>query len=172
MRLLYVYAFRYMRPFWAALELQPQDTLTADSSEFCRGSRRVDEILLDWMLQAFKSSASRQIPFFGYTFITSLTHKSVNFPLSYDAVLADTLRKLKESGLLDNTFLLLLGDHGVRIGSFRFTVTGKLQDRFVAEASNSKLRQVCGLELAFSLLIVLYAAFNLMVSVVFNKLFV
>ncbi|KAK3704128.1 hypothetical protein QZH41_019027, partial [Actinostola sp. cb2023] len=39
------------------------------------------------------------------------------------------LKDMKESGSLDNTLLVVMGDHGIRYGAIRKTILGKLEER-------------------------------------------
>ncbi|KAH7694213.1 Protein F07C3.3, partial [Aphelenchoides avenae] len=66
---------------------------------------------------------------FAFNFFTGLTHASANNVELFDAPLADTLDRLNRSGLFDNTFVIIMGDHGQRISSIQNTYTGRIEER-------------------------------------------
>lgn len=43
--------------------------------------------------------------------------------------LVNFLEDMKKTGYLDNTFLIIMGDHGIRYGAIRKTMLGKLEER-------------------------------------------
>lgn len=59
----------------------------------------------------------------------SLGHEDVNALGFADEDLSTFLRDMKESGYLDNTLLVVMGDHGIRYGAIRKTILGKLEER-------------------------------------------
>ena len=61
--------------------------------------------------------------------INNLIHDDPSFLGHADEVLMDLYTQFEESGYLENTVFILLGDHGFRSGSFRATVQGKLEER-------------------------------------------
>lgn len=46
-----------------------------------------------------------------------------------DTLFADTLQKLYSNGLLENTLLLVMSDHGYRFGDVRSTTSGWFEDK-------------------------------------------
>uniref|UniRef100_A0AC35F2V5 Uncharacterized protein n=1 Tax=Panagrolaimus sp. PS1159 TaxID=55785 RepID=A0AC35F2V5_9BILA len=54
---------------------------------------------------------------FSFNFFTGLTHASANNLELYDIPVSDALARMEFKGILDNTFLLIMGDHGQRIAS-------------------------------------------------------
>ncbi|VDM82117.1 unnamed protein product [Strongylus vulgaris] len=66
---------------------------------------------------------------FSFSFLTSLTHDKPNNIQLIDDVLSDRLRLLEESGALNNTFLIIMGDHGNRVSVMSRSFAGKIEER-------------------------------------------
>ena len=62
----------------------------------------------------------KDVPKFGLGFSGDLTHADNNPGQFIDADLAKTLRYLKDNGHLDNTLLIVMGDHGARYSGVRW----------------------------------------------------
>ena len=67
-----------------------------------------------------------QLNFF---FIGEISHNNFNAVQLLDEDLNKFLKEFHTKGYLDDTLLILLGDHGWRYGDFRQTVQGKLEER-------------------------------------------
>ncbi|KAF1751284.1 hypothetical protein GCK72_017838 [Caenorhabditis remanei] len=71
-----------------------------------------------------------KIPHFGFTFISSLTHDDPNNLEMLDHTLFHRLDYLNRTGSLENTILIILGDHGNRVHPLnRYTFAGKIEER-------------------------------------------
>lgn len=105
-------------------------TLKNGNTHLCLGGRRTFDVLLDYA-EKFVSSIIGRLdqPFFSFFWTTSYTHDYLNFPTIIDSNLAQFLRNLSTSKALDNTFLILMSDHGIRWGSFRNTYQGMMEER-------------------------------------------
>ncbi|XP_077508267.1 uncharacterized protein LOC144119561 [Amblyomma americanum] len=68
-------------------------------------------------------------PFFSYTWISEITHDSLNSAGYADEPFRKTLEKLQYSGVLNHTVLVFLSDHGLRFGDVRATYIVKFEDR-------------------------------------------
>ena len=58
-----------------------------------------------------------------------LTHNEFNSAERIENVLVDFMKEFKNKGYLNDTLLIVMGDHGWRFGDFRQTVQGKLEER-------------------------------------------
>ena len=58
-----------------------------------------------------------------------MTHNNLNFARLADKPYLRYLKAMKKSGILNNTMLIFLGDHGVRYGPIRQTYIGALEER-------------------------------------------
>ncbi|WKY11019.1 hypothetical protein Q1695_002955 [Nippostrongylus brasiliensis] len=66
---------------------------------------------------------------FSFSFMTSLTHDRPNDIELLDDLLSDRLIRLEESGALQNTVLIIMGDHGNRITVSSRTFAGRIEER-------------------------------------------
>lgn len=65
---------------------------------------------------------------FSFSFFT-IGHDDVNGLGYLQDDLVKFLKDMKNSGYLDNTLLVIMGDHGIRYGAIRKTILGKLEER-------------------------------------------
>ncbi|EDO40187.1 predicted protein, partial [Nematostella vectensis] len=68
-------------------------------------------------------------PKFGFTFLGSLCHQHLNMVSSGARDIHQFLKSLHSDGLLNNTLLIVMGDHGARFDSIRATLQGKQEER-------------------------------------------
>lgn len=93
----------------------------------CIGKRRTFDVLMEYAQKLVTSMSDRL--HFSFFWSTSYTHDYLNFPTLIDADVAEFLRTMQLSGVLDNLFLILMSDHGIRWGSFRNTYQGANEER-------------------------------------------
>ncbi|PVD34583.1 hypothetical protein C0Q70_05859 [Pomacea canaliculata] len=85
------------------------------------------EMLLNYVTDF--SRLFRHQPYFAFSFITRLTHDSVNDAGAADDPHLTFLQRLKAEGHLNNTVLVYYSDHGNRFGDIRSTFVGKAEER-------------------------------------------
>lgn len=95
-------------------------------NSYCLGPRPPLELYLDYMLNLLKTLGQR--PFFAYIWMSELAHDYLNMAGHCDAPFRDALGKLYDSGILNNTVLAFMSDHGLRFGSLRQTYIGRFED--------------------------------------------
>ena len=66
---------------------------------------------------------------FGLLILSELCHRDFNFVSLADRELMEYLKSLRDENLLNETMLILTGDHGWKFGLFRETIQGKLEER-------------------------------------------
>ncbi|RCN52000.1 hypothetical protein ANCCAN_01787 [Ancylostoma caninum] len=66
---------------------------------------------------------------FSFTFLTSVAHDKPNNIQLIDDVLSDRLKRLEDSGALNNTVLIILGDHGNRVSAMSRSYAGRIEER-------------------------------------------
>ncbi|KAK5978235.1 hypothetical protein GCK32_014872 [Trichostrongylus colubriformis] len=71
---------------------------------------------------------------FSFSFLTSLTHDHPNNLELLDDMLSEQLRDLKETGALQNTIMIIMGDHGNRVTVLSRTFAGKIENLLVRAA--------------------------------------
>lgn len=116
----------YLRPI--ILEMEQNIAAQKKGNAFmCLGSRRPFDIIFDYITKFIYSIGLA--PYFSFIWSTSYTHDYLNFPQLIDNEFATFLTNLWETNALNNTFLILLSDHGLRFGSFRNTYQGMMEER-------------------------------------------
>lgn len=114
----------YNRPLALALEKQQN---VWSSNHHCVADRLETTMLLDYVTDF--SRVFRDKPHFGFTFITRLTHDSLELAGSADFAYVKFLQRFKDEGHFNNTVLILYSDHGYRFGDMRASYIGKVEER-------------------------------------------
>ena len=74
------------------------------------------------------SNQNKQTPFFSFNFLTEYTHNYLAVPYQFDQRLKEMLVRFETKGYLDNTMLIVMGDHGNRLKHYAYaTEMGKLE---------------------------------------------
>ncbi|CAL1540670.1 unnamed protein product [Lymnaea stagnalis] len=95
---------------------------------WCIGSEARHVRFLKWFKDLFEMY--RESPTFMFGFHSELSHNNINeLKKVMDKDLLEFLKHLHFNGYFDNTILILMGDHGLRISDFRDTPQGKLEER-------------------------------------------
>ncbi|XP_050043817.1 uncharacterized protein [Dermacentor andersoni] len=94
---------------------------------YCVGSRLKTKALIDYVGQVLK--INRHDPMFSFVWLSYLTHDHVNGLKIMDGILEAFLRKLSVHGVLENTALFFVSDHGPRVGPFRMGEIGRFEDK-------------------------------------------
>ncbi|KAK3751782.1 hypothetical protein QZH41_013246, partial [Actinostola sp. cb2023] len=96
-------------------------------SEHCAGRQSIHGLTMKYFLSMFRSYPNN--PKFPFLLFSDLTHDGIN-TLSYaDEDLVELLQTMDRESYLDDTIVFIFGDHGVRFGSMRQTIQGKLEER-------------------------------------------
>ncbi|CAL2045689.1 unnamed protein product [Caenorhabditis brenneri] len=95
--------------------------------EACRdGEQLQNEFINIWRRFAHRY---RDICHFGFTFVTTLTHEAGLVIEILDEKLAASLSQMHLDGDLNNTFSIIMGDHGNRIGAVQRRYHGRIEER-------------------------------------------
>lgn len=112
----------YMRPYYVAAHREwPQ------SPKFCVGTTPRHNVMLNHIKHFFKVYEDR--PKFLFGFHGELSHDSYNLIGAADDDFLQFLKDLNHSGMLENTLLILMADHGHRFADIRNTIQGKQEER-------------------------------------------
>ncbi|XP_031563066.1 uncharacterized protein LOC116298679 [Actinia tenebrosa] len=123
-------ADHYMRPFWLALEdhilrKMKRKKKFPHNNLACLGSEPLHNITLDYLFSMY--NAYPTTPKFGFAFMSYLSH-GIPEQLSYaDNDIVEYLKRYEK--IRNNTVLILLSDHGTRIGPLRNSMQGSLEER-------------------------------------------
>jgi len=66
------------------------------------------------------------------SWLMQLSHDSLNTLQFSDSLFADLLNNLENDGILENTILILVSDHGYNFGGIRETLTGYYENKLPA----------------------------------------
>ncbi|XP_064462767.1 uncharacterized protein LOC135373599 [Ornithodoros turicata] len=92
----------------------------------CVGPKLPMELYLEYLLGLIDTWKNQ--PFFAYAWMSELGHDDLNSVGLSDSPFLDFLRALYDRGVLNNTVVAFLSDHGLRIGSIRNTYVGWYED--------------------------------------------
>ena len=109
----------YARPFW----LQADTIL----DHFCIGGRAAHNISLEYVLSFFR--AYKDKPKFSLVTHADISHDDQNTIGYVDDDFKSNLQVLEKENFLNNTLLIIFGDHGARFSDLRKTIQGKLEER-------------------------------------------
>ncbi|XP_033727658.1 uncharacterized protein LOC117316988 [Pecten maximus] len=114
----------YLRPFMLGLET------TNGGYKLCSGNVLVLQTIFDKLSDFI--TTYHDVPKFTFSFISKPSHDDHNGLGIVDLPLVRTLKDLNSRGLLDNTVLIVFGDHGNRYGPVRNTYQGRLEENLPA----------------------------------------
>lgn len=115
-------ADHYSHNFWSAL---PSDDIGVH--ENCINAQPQHVLHLNY-LQSFIEAYPKKHKF-GFAFLASLCHQSFNLVSSGANDIQNFIKWMKNSGKLNDTMLIVMGDHGARFDEIRSTLQGKLEER-------------------------------------------
>jgi len=82
----------------------------------------------DFIEQMNSNDFNRKTPYFSFNFFTEYTHNFLAIPWQFDFRLKEMLVKFEKKSYLNNTMLILMGDHGNRLKYYAYaTEQGKLE---------------------------------------------
>lgn len=112
----------YMRTFYVEVDKELKN-----HPKLCLGNKPRHQAMLQWLYQFYKVYSD--IPKFAFCFHGELSHDDYNLVGYADTDLQNFLKSLHEEGILNNTLLMLMSDHGHRFASIRETQQGKQEER-------------------------------------------
>ncbi|XP_049867210.1 uncharacterized protein LOC126367636 [Pectinophora gossypiella] len=102
----------YMRPFF-----MKEETEFSNQSLVCAGKAPSGQQILDYALDF--AVTYRFKCFFGVFWLNSYSHNANSHPEDGDKTIENFLNRLSYTGILDDTFIIIFSDHGVRFGELR-----------------------------------------------------
>ena len=116
----------YLRPFMLAaekfLKVKVKNTLNV-----CLGSTSTSDYILDYIIDFAKTF--RDALSFSLFWMNNFSHNNVNTPTAMDKRMHDFFNDLESTGILNNTLVIFLSDHGIRYGKIRETYVGWIEER-------------------------------------------
>jgi hypothetical protein len=114
----------YVRPFWLAMN-SIKHFESEDSR--CYGNTPKHMYLLDYIEQF--AARMKNHRYFAFTFLTLLSHDDLNEVRVADSDFEKMFLKMHREGQLNNTVVIVLGDHGQRFSGIRKTDIGRVEER-------------------------------------------
>jgi hypothetical protein len=114
----------YVRPFWLAMN-NINNFKSKDSR--CYGNTPKHMYLLDYIEQF--AARMKNHRYFAFTFLTLLSHDDLNEVQIADSDFEAMFLKMQRGGQLNNTVVIVLGDHGNRFTKLRTTDIGRIENR-------------------------------------------
>ncbi|KAK2584189.1 hypothetical protein KPH14_006616 [Odynerus spinipes] len=116
----------YLRPYMLASEklLKSKNRFNL---KYCTGPEMSFDRIFDYAMDFARTFVS--VPYFGFFWTNSVSHENVNGPSLVDSQMLRRFQNLKEEGVLNDTMIVFLSDHGMRWGSIRGTFVGWYEER-------------------------------------------
>ncbi|CAL7941598.1 unnamed protein product [Xylocopa violacea] len=116
----------YLRPYMLACEklLKVKNRF---GLKYCTGPETNFDRVFDYAIEFARTFIG--LPYFGLFWTNSVSHNNANGLSSMDGRLLDKLKQLEREGVLNDTMIVLLSDHGMRWGSIRNTFVGWYEER-------------------------------------------
>ncbi|KOB72244.1 Uncharacterized protein OBRU01_12570, partial [Operophtera brumata] len=108
-----------------ALYLEARKLRICGDNLYCMGDTLNYKMMMNITEQLFKLDGK----LFAFTFISDITHNNFNLIAVADGDTRSFLEALRASGRMDNTLLIVMGDHGPRYADVRNTLQGKFEER-------------------------------------------
>ncbi|XP_058789511.1 uncharacterized protein LOC131663242 isoform X2 [Phymastichus coffea] len=116
----------YLRPYILASEkLLP--TRQRFNCKHCTGPELSVDRIFNAALDFSEAFVGR--PSFGFFWSNSISHESMNGPSLYDARFVAKLRAMDDAGVMNDSMVVVLSDHGMRYGDIRDTFVGWYEER-------------------------------------------
>jgi hypothetical protein len=116
----------YLRPYVLASE-KLLKTRQRFSAKYCTGPELSVERIFDFAVDFAKTF--RKQPHFGFFWTNGVSHENVNGPSSIDGHFLAKLQDMEASGVMNDSMIIVLSDHGMRYGDIRSTFVGWYEER-------------------------------------------
>lgn len=117
----------YFRPFMCAAEKHTKIKYVDINMAACVGPTRESDHIYNYAKEF--TNTFKEERYFGLFWINSLSHNNMNRPSALDEHNAQFLQDLMSNGIMNNSLVIFLSDHGMRFGKIRETYVGWLEER-------------------------------------------
>ncbi|XP_013144735.1 PREDICTED: uncharacterized protein LOC106108179 [Papilio polytes] len=118
-------ADHYLRSFYMEEYHESKRWWNVGTKKYCVGDTPQYKLMLNITDQFLKLDGKK----FCFTFIADITHDDFNMISTADEDVLEFLQGFQRAGHLEDTFLMVMGDHGPRYAYVRDTFQGKLEER-------------------------------------------
>lgn len=115
----------YMRPFMVSANLLGKKQ--RDHLDICIGPMTTTHHVFSYTVD-FATTFQNAL-YFALMWVNNFSHNNHNTPAAMDVQVSNLLQELMDTGVLNNTIVIFLSDHGIRFGKLRETVVGWLEER-------------------------------------------
>ncbi|XP_051171897.1 uncharacterized protein LOC127288466 isoform X1 [Leptopilina boulardi] len=116
----------YLRPYILATE-KLLKSRRRFANYYCTGPEVAAERILNSAVDF--ATKFQGVPYFGFFWTNSVSHDTINGLSSMDTNILSRLEYLEREGIMNDTMIIFLSDHGMRIGDFRMTFMGWYEER-------------------------------------------
>lgn len=95
----------------------------------CIGAREGYKMLVKYIYDFVHKMNSWRLPYFFFSWSSSLSHDFLNKPRIGDELYSDLFQGMYTKGYFENTVVIVMSDHGIRYGYFRETYQGRIEER-------------------------------------------
>lgn len=100
---------------------------TRFGDKYCTGPEVTVERILDYAIEFAKTFLG--LPYFGFFWMNSISHDTINGLSSMDSHILTKLEHLEKEGVMNDSMIIFLSDHGMRYGDIRNTFIGWYEER-------------------------------------------
>ena len=94
----------------------------------CKHGKPIFKFSFDLMNSFVKKASNNRQPYFILNFLNQYTHDDFRVPPNVDVGLKNALEELEKGNYLENTLLIVFGDHGNRLTKYSYeTLQGKME---------------------------------------------
>lgn len=115
----------YFRPYVLAAE--SLGTTSKEGLIYCSGPETSGERIMN--LAKDFAVTYKDHPSFGFFWMNTFSHNYINGPSRMDEKVRSLLEHLTNNGVMENSIVIFLSDHGIRFGEIRYTFSGWLEER-------------------------------------------
>ncbi|KYQ50400.1 hypothetical protein ALC60_10517, partial [Trachymyrmex zeteki] len=116
----------YLRPYMLASEKLLKIKIRFNM-KYCTGPKLSFERIFDYAVNFAQTFVG--VPYFGFFWTNTISHDNMNGISSMDTRVLKKFEFLEQEGILNDSMIIFLSDHGMRWGEFRNTFVGWYEER-------------------------------------------
>lgn len=116
----------YMRPVMVEINKHTRYSIDEKEMIHCTAGRKYAEVLYEFMYKMMPHLQKNK--YFSMFWQTQGVHDYFNYAQFLDEPYLKLFKYMKKSGIMDNTIIFLMSDHGLRMSHFRSTYQGMLEE--------------------------------------------
>lgn len=117
----------YLRPYMIAAENYLESKRYLNTNYYCTGPEPSGSRILNYAVDFAKTFLG--IPYFGFFWTNTMSHDDINGPSSIDGYTVGVMERLDREGILNDSMVFFISDHGMRFGPIRETLQGWYEEK-------------------------------------------